>query len=316
MSIVAFEDLVDSLICPLCSSPLEHVDSRVRCQAELCARHHEPFPDSGGLPVLVDFARSVLREEDVVATPGMSVIPRERGRFFRFAKRVLVPRNHVAERSVAQLPVLVGGQRPCRVLVVGGGVVGRGIDALYEDPAFEVVGFDIYASDRTQFVADGHQIPLADGAVDAVVIQAVLQCVLEPWVVAAEIHRVVRPGGVVYSEASFLQQVCEGPYDFTRFTESGHRYLFRGFSRVDSGVVAGPATVLLWTLDHLVRGVFRSRTAGMVAKGMFSWLRYLDPLLPTPYAVDSASAVFFLGTKTDVTIGPHDIIDHYLGAQR
>ena len=44
--------------------------------------------------------------------------------------------------------------------------------------------------------------------------------------------------GVVYAETPFLQAVHEGPWDFTRFTESGHRWLFRAFERLDSGVVA------------------------------------------------------------------------------
>ncbi len=56
---------------------------------------------------------------------------------------------------------------------------------------------------------------------------------------AAEIHRVLRPGGIVYADTPFLQQVHEGAYDFTRFTDSGHRFLFRRFERIDSGSVAG-----------------------------------------------------------------------------
>src|SRR5205823_1246671 len=107
------------------------------------------------------------------------------------------------------------------ILVVGGGTVGSGTDALYRDPAVRLIAFDVYGSPMTQLIADGHQIPLRDESVDAVLVQAVLEHVLDPAKVVAEIHRVLRPNGIVYAETPFLQQVHEAAYDFTRFTESG-----------------------------------------------------------------------------------------------
>ena len=87
-------------------------------------------------------------------------------------------------------------------------------------PTIDLISFDVYASPATQFVGDGHSIPLADGSVDGVIVQAVLEHVLEPTIVADEIHRVLRTGGIVYADTPFLQQVHEGAYDFTRFTDS------------------------------------------------------------------------------------------------
>jgi ubiquinone/menaquinone biosynthesis C-methylase UbiE len=120
--------------------------------------------------------------------------------------------------------------------VIGGGTIGNGMESLYDDPRLDLLAFDIYASENVQFLADGHQVPLKDGSVDAVWIQAVLEHVLDPQAVVAEIRRVLRPGGLVYASTPFMQQVHEGPYDFTRFTESGHRYLFRHFT----GSIATP----------------------------------------------------------------------------
>jgi len=81
---------------------------------------------------------------------------------------------------------------------------------------------------------------LASASVDGVLIQAVLEHVLDPAQVVGEIHRVLRPDGLVYAETPFLQQVHAGPNDFTRFTSSGHRYLFRAFAEIAAGPVAGP----------------------------------------------------------------------------
>jgi hypothetical protein len=49
----------------------------------------------------------------------------------------------------------------------------------------------------------------------------------------------LRTKGVVYDETPCMKHVHEGPYDFTRFTASGHHYLFKNFSQICSGVTAG-----------------------------------------------------------------------------
>ena len=133
-----------------------------------------------------------------------------------------------------------------KVLVIGGGAMGHQIDELYEADDVHLVSFDIYASPLSQFIADAHGIPLASGSMDAVVIQAVLEHVLEPWNVVDEIHRILRDDGLVYSDTPFLQPVHEGPYDFTRFTDSGHRALFKRFTIIDSGLLRGSGTTLSW----------------------------------------------------------------------
>jgi SAM-dependent methyltransferase len=201
------------------------------------------------------------------------------------------------------------------VLVVGGGTVGNGVEALYDDLRIRLVAFDIYRSPVTQFVADAHRIPLANESVDAVVVQAVLEHVLDPEKVVSEIHRVLRHGGLVYAETPFLQQVHAGPYDFTRYTSSGHRYLFRAFEEIRAGPVAGPGTQLLWSLDHIVRGLTRVELAGKIARGLFFWLRYLDHAVPVNFAMDSASAFYFLGRRASHELTPSEILQYYRGAQ-
>jgi SAM-dependent methyltransferase len=224
------------------------------------------------------------------------------------------PLNKVALRNAEQLLSLLPAASPL-VLVVGGGTMGNGIDLVYDDRRTRVIGFDIYASPLIQFIADAHRIPLTSGSVDAVIVQAVLEHVLDPAQVVSEIHRVLRDGGLVYAETPFMQQVHAGPYDFVRFTSSGHRYLFRAFEEISAGVVAGPGTQLLWTVDHLARGITRSLAVGRLLRGLFGWMRYLDRLVAPPFALDSASALYFLGRRANHELSPCDIVDYYRGAQ-
>jgi SAM-dependent methyltransferase len=193
--------------------------------------------------------------------------------------------------------------------------MGAGMRQLYEAPDIGIVSFDIYLSDLTQIAADAHGIPLRDGAVDGVVVQAVLEHVLEPETVVQEIRRVLKPGGVVYAETPFMQQVHEGAHDFTRYSESGHRYLFRHFRELKSGSVSGPGSVLLWSMDYLSRGLFRSNLAGRLVRVGFFWLRWLDRLVPESYAIDGASGVYFMGQLSSGPITPRSAIERYRGAQ-
>jgi hypothetical protein len=79
---------------------------------------------------------------------------------------------------------------------------------------------------------------------------------------------------------------------------------------------AWPSTVMIWSIRHLVRAIFRSNKAGTAAAMAFFWLRYLDHLADGRYALDSASGVFFLGRKSRRAIGHGDIIAYYDGLDR
>jgi SAM-dependent methyltransferase len=315
---LSLDTLVDQnlFICPRCASPVRREAGRLRCTGAPCRYADEPFPVVSGVPALVDFEHSVLDAERLRAFDGASEL--HRPRYARALSRLLHPANTTAPANVSRmLEVLHGdaagaGRRP-RILVIGGGTVGAGLEELYAEPSVDLISFDIYASYAVQFIADGHAIPLADESIDGVVIQAVLEHVLEPTVVAKEIHRVLRSGGIVYADTPFLQQVHEGPYDFNRFTDSGHRYLFRNFERIDSGAVAGAGTALRWSIDHFVRALTRSPLLGRVMALCLFWLSYTDRILDPKHSLDAASSVFFLGRKTAVAMTEAEIIAYYQG---
>ena len=202
------------------------------------------------------------------------------------------------------------------ILVIGGGAIGSGLEGFYAAEGVDIIAFDIYDSDNVQFLADGHQLPLADGAVDAVVIQAVLEHVLRPDAVVEEIHRILTKDGVVLADVPFMQQVHEGPYDFTRYSESGLRYLFRRFDVLESGPNAGLGTSLLWALDYFVRGLTRIPASGFIVRLFFFWLPFLDSWLDPRQTVDGANSVYFYGRRGLTTVTPSQMVSHYSGAQQ
>jgi SAM-dependent methyltransferase len=306
-NIASFVEITDILRCPRTGARLRHDVNLSRLVSEV---NGISYGISHGIPVLIDFPNSVVPENAAMS----SLAPRSRGN--AILKRIINGRSGVTLHNCETFLARVKERSSSpTVLVVGGGTIGDGAEPLYSDKSIKVISFDIYISRNLTVIADAHRIPLRDACIDGVWIQAVLEHVLEPHVVVDEIWRVLKSKGVVYAETPFMQMVHEGAYDISRFSELGHRYLFRRFELLASGCVAGPSTVLRWALRYFVAALFRSRTLGMVAWIFFFWLRYLDRLIPRAHASDGASCVYFLGYRSDTLLPINRVYEHYRGAQ-
>ena len=317
MPLVEIDAFRDLLACPRCGGALTGSLTALVCDNESCSHRYAAIGDPPK-PVLIDPDTSIMDVDAILASGGSSPVARSYGgRFLNsLTHRFTSPRNTTAERYARRLAtdLVAETEGQPRVLVIGGGTIGGGVKSVYEDPRLDVLAFDVYASENVQFLADAHQVPLKDGSVDGVLIQAVLEHVLDPQAVVAEIHRVLRLGGLVFAGTPFMQHVHEGPYDFTRFTESGHRYLFRHFAVRDSGAGAGLGTQLLWSIVYFARGIhFR---AGQAARVIFFWLPKLDRRLNCRVTVDGASGVFFYGHSSKDIVTPAEMVAYYSGAQR
>ena len=318
------------LRCPQCGATLRSApgENRLYCNSGngSCAIKRG-FPLVNGQAALVAFDNSVLAEESLLGSAGSSPLRRRSsGGLLRTLRNV--PRrvlqamrgaNRVAKANCDKLlqEVFKLSNEPI-VLNVGGASVGAGAHALHGNTGrLRVICFDVYASPETDFIADAHNIPLPDASVDGVWIQAVLEHVLQPDRVVAEIHRVLKPGGVVYADIPFMQTVHEGAYDFTRFTDTGIRWLFRWFERIESGVVLGPGRALLWSIEVALGGLFRSyRLGATIGALLFFWVRFADYFIPKSFAVDTACGLYFLGRKAATPISPKDVIGGFQGVPR
>jgi hypothetical protein len=142
-------------------------------------------------------------------------------------------------------------------------------------------------------------------------VQAVLEHVLEPATVVAELHRVLRSEGLVYAETPFMQQVHERAYDFSRFTQSGHRWLFRQFSEISAGPVSGAGVALAWSIRYFARALGAGDKLSRLIVLPFFWLRFFDPLARGRAAADAASGFFFLGRRAEQSITPDAMPEYY-----
>ncbi len=316
-------DVVASLRCPACGAPLATRADGFACTGAGCGRE---YPVVQGVPILVDESRSLLRIADYRDRERVLVAGGD-GR--RSGWRALAGRLYALIPDVADNPASAAnyarfaaaltarGGTP-RVLVVGGREVGQGMQTLLQNRGIELVETDIDFGPRTRLVCDAHQLPFADASFDGLVIQAVLEHVLDPWACVGEIHRVLRPDGLVYAETPFLYRRHGGPFDFTRFTFLGHRRLFRRFREEAAGAAVGPGVALALGYTGFLLALSRRRPVRAFLRvfGRLTsfWLKYVDrALLRNDAALDAAAGFYFLGRRSEETLPDRELIRQFRG---
>ncbi|WBH16644.1 class I SAM-dependent methyltransferase [Sphingomonas radiodurans] len=197
------------------------------------------------------------------------------------------------------------------IAVFGAGEIGYGSEELYESSEIEVMSFDIYASPNISFVADAHAIPLQDASVDAVWIQGILELVVDPRRVVGEAVRILKPGGLMFTDTAFMWPVCEQAYDFNRWSPSGLRWLFRDFDVLSAGQSTGPGTMAVLSIRYLMQSLLRSTKLGQIAAFPFVWLRLLDSVCDDRRALDASVGMFIFGRKRSQPIGIDELLAYY-----
>lgn len=303
------------LACPNCKRPLRCNDSSCLCTNEQC---HAAYPVIDGVPILINEQRSVFQIKSY-RSPQVPTAHSAQVRVLRAFQRVVPSMSHnwVAAGNMARLASLLNQKGSVTtVLIVGAGELGEGVKHLRLSTATTVIETDVCFGPNIKVIADGHDVPFLDQSIDAVVIQAVLEHVLDPVRCVEELVRVLKPDGLVYAETPFMYPVHLGPYDFTRFSLGGHRRLFRNFKEIDAGVVGGPGMALAASIRSFLYSLSNSRLMGafgsLILPFFFFWLKYVDYfLIRKPHVADYAAGTYFLGAKGTSPICDTDIIHRY-----
>lgn len=202
--------------------------------------------------------------------------------------------------SVALARVLARGDPRARIVDLGAG--GRRISP-------GTVALDFVAGPGTDVVGDVHRLPFADGSLDLVFATGLFEHVADERGVIAEIHRVLRKGGLVHVEVPFLEPYHADPIDCRRLTVQGLDLEMRsfGFTTLKKGAHIGPTVTLLNTTARWLSLWFEgeSRLARAASFGCFAllsflfWpLRFLDAILKGKKGAHAlALGVYFTGEK-------------------
>ena len=295
--------LHEYLICPHCRSKLFP-----RGESFFCNSCDAVYPVIGGIPILIDESVSAFRISSYQRPKPLT--HRERAKRALRSMLPTISMNLTARTSFRQFRELLFAANPKpRVLIVGGATAGVGSEELLRDQAIEFIETDVAIDQRTALVCDAHVLPFANHSFDGVISQALMMYLQDFPRCVGEMLRVLKPGGVIYSDTPFMEQVVGGQYDFYRFTLTGHEYQFRNFEKIASGVSCGPAMATAWSIQYLLLSFTENHAirAGMriFCKCTLFWLKYLDLLLVNKRgAVDAAAGTYFLGRRPTEALAP------------
>ena len=116
-----------------------------------------------------------------------------------------------------------------------------------------VVNFEIAAYDTTDVLGVGEELPFLDHSFDAVFSLAVLEHVKDPFKCAAEISRVLKPGGTLYCVVPFLQPVHAFPHHYYNLSAQGLKNLFDQHLNIDAQEIIASG-LPIWALSWMVTG--------------------------------------------------------------
>lgn len=304
------------LRCPICRSPLSTSADELRCANDEC---NGVFPIVQGIPILINEQNSVFGIEDF--TNLRPTFFKREGKLLQTIRKAVpkISASIKSEQNFQQMArLLLERTEAPKVLIIGGSILGHGAEHLL-DPRIELVESDVSHGPRAAMICDAHDIPFEAQTFDAVIAQAVLEHVVDPYRCVDEIHRVLKPNGYIYAETPFIQQVHGGRYDFTRFTHLGHRRLFRQFEEIDGGAACGPGMALAWSYQYFLLSFTRWKPARaairLFARFTAFYLKYFDYyLIDKAGTLDAASGYYFIGQKTGKVLSDRELIKLYQGA--
>lgn len=306
-TIVIAESAVE-IVCPDCLGGLSG-EEQLACSG--CAR---TFPIVAGIPIVLG-RDSVFDPDDIASS---------RGTYFESRATLRPSRSRLArrlpglgaDRSMDEIDGLVNGLLVPRDRRYAGLVVGAGTRVSEYSDRFPEVDFltsDVDLMFRPGVVADALALPVGDRSVDIVVSEHVIEHLIDPLRAAAEIERVLRPGGIVLVRMPFLFPWHGGYIDFFRATPSGIRVMFAGCDVEFIGHGMGPGAAAAYALYAGGVELFSDRRLRIGAAGLLrvllAPLKWMDRLFTTRFGTLGGSAgITFVGRRAGERLGPRELL--------
>lgn len=136
----------------------------------------------------------------------------------------------------------IGNKPGMRILEIGSREVTAKSGARNAFAKAEYVGFDYYAGNNVDVVGDAHKLSSYFGEkdrFDIIYSSACFEHFAMPWLVATEVAKLLKVGGLVFVETHFSYSSHERPWHFFQFSDMALRVLFSealGFDCIEAGM--------------------------------------------------------------------------------
>ncbi|MBD2345477.1 class I SAM-dependent methyltransferase [Anabaena subtropica] len=117
---------------------------------------------------------------------------------------------------------------PSTAIILDAGAGNCPYKPLFSHVQYESADFCQFDSEygEIDYVCDLTSIPVENNKYDLVICNQVIEHIPEPEATLKELYRVLKPNGQLWLSAPFFYEEHGIPYDFYRYTQFGHKYLF------------------------------------------------------------------------------------------
>lgn len=136
----------------------------------------------------------------------------------------------------------IGNKQGMRILEIGSREVTGQSSARKEFSNAKYIGFDFYPGNNVDVVGDAHKLSSyfeGEEKFDIIYTSACFEHFAMPWIVATEIAKLLKVGGIVFVETHFSFSSHERPWHFFQFSDMALKILFSpvlGFDCIEAGM--------------------------------------------------------------------------------
>lgn len=273
----------DALQCPSCGAGLQSNEKNFSCVG--CARAYE----ISGKSLVFLKSRGEFSGENNFTFKIKSFLKKHPKFFFLLYYSLGCFVGKTAKQAIKDLPK--------DSFIVN---VASGIKTVRED----VINLDFESFPNVDVVADAGHLPFKDNFLDAVICESSLEHFKNPEIVVKEMHRVLKPGGLVYVSAPFICGFHASPDDYYRWTSNGLKQFLGIFKEKEFGVGWGPTYALTTVLREWIslvisfNSIFIQQTVSIFLMIVFAPFNFLDYIFGKFGSAEIiAYGFYFIGIK-------------------
>lgn len=194
-----------------------------------------------------------------------------------FDKKFLVPdvpmSKIVSHQKWQKYLYGIGNKQGMRILEVGSREVTGQSSARREFSNAKYIGFDFYPGNNVDVVGDAHKLSSyfeGEEKFDIIYTSSCFEHFAMPWIVATEIAKLLKVGGIVFVETHFSYASHERPWHFFQFSDMALKTLFSSSLGFDC-IEAGMSNPLVGRFSSLADGYLKNRPVA----GLYCHSEYL-----------------------------------------